>query len=389
MKFFNLLGVFFCTVGGSFLHANELTIATFNVSMESENYVTKGAKLGPEVLSTLLAKGNHPQIKNIAAIIQQVQPDILLLNEFDDIENPKQGVELFIKNYLATSQMGGAAIDYPYYYYNRVNTGQPSGFDLDRNGKANDGAEDAWGFGHYPGQYGMVVLSKYPIDVSKVRTFQHFKWKDMPNHQVPKHADGSAWFSAEIMAKMPLSSKSHWDLPILIQGKSLHLLVSHPTPPVFDGPENRNGHRNHDEVRFWVDYLNAADNYHYDDQGNKGGYVGSDPFVIMGDLNASAEEGDSHKAAISALLQHPKIQQEPIPQSMGGTMNAPKNPLSKYHTAGWKMRADYVLPSRSGLEVIASGVYWPTPLEPMHALVATRGASSDHRLVWVKVRLLD
>jgi hypothetical protein len=39
-----------------------------------------------------------------------------------------------------------------------------------------------------------------------------------------------------------LSSKSHWDVPIVIGRKTVHFLVSHPTPPVFDGPEDRNGH---------------------------------------------------------------------------------------------------------------------------------------------------
>ncbi|MDZ7902347.1 MAG: endonuclease/exonuclease/phosphatase family protein [Rheinheimera sp.] len=174
MKIFNLLLLFFCTSGGSTLQANELTIATFNVSMESENYVPAGTKLGPHVLADLLAKGKHPQIKNIAAIIQQVQPDILLLNEFDYIDDPKQGIELFIENYLSVSQNGGKPINYPYYFYQTVNTGEPSGFDLDRDGKTNSGGEDAWGFGNYPGQYGMMVLSKYPLDTAKHSDFSAF-----------------------------------------------------------------------------------------------------------------------------------------------------------------------------------------------------------------------
>ncbi len=71
---------------------------------------------------------------------------------------------------------------------------------------------------------------------------------------------------------MRLSSKSHWDIPININGKEIHILASHPTPPVFDGPENRNGNRNHDEIRFWRDYIdNTQANYIYDDGGKKGG----------------------------------------------------------------------------------------------------------------------
>jgi len=42
-----------------------------------------------------------------------------------------------------------------------------------------------------------------------------------------------------------LSSKSHWDVPIDIPlgaglTKRVHMLLHHPTPPAFDGPEGRN-----------------------------------------------------------------------------------------------------------------------------------------------------
>ena len=46
----------------------------------------------------------------------------------------------------------------------------------------------------------------------------------------------------------------------------MHLLVAHPTPPTFDGAEDRNGTRNHDEIRFWADYVRPArGHYMYDD----------------------------------------------------------------------------------------------------------------------------
>ena len=35
-----------------------------------------------------------------------------------------------------------------------------------------------------------------------------------------------------------LSSKSHWDVPLRVGGEVVHFLVSHPTPPVFDGPDD-------------------------------------------------------------------------------------------------------------------------------------------------------
>jgi hypothetical protein len=384
-----LVTSFFSLSGIAMAKEQTLTIATFNVSMESENYQAKGMAGSPQVLSALLAAGNHPQIKNIAAIVQQTQPDILLLNEFDYIEDPAAGIQLFIKHFLNKAQSpDGKTIDYPYFYYSTVNTGQPSGFDLDNDGQLTNKGADAWGFGQYPGQYGMMLLSKFPINVNKVRTFQHFKWKDMPGALQTTKPDGSPWYSSEAWQLMPLSSKAHWDVPVLVNKKTVHLLVSHPTPPVFDGDEDRNGKRNHDEVRFWTDYLSPAKaGYIYDDRGQKGGLAENQSFVILGDLNSSPVEGDAYKEGIGNLLMHPRVNSSFTPQSAGGKAHSPNSPYAPTHTAGWRIRADYVLPSKSGFKVLSSGVFWPAEGQPFYELVADRAASSDHRLVWVKLKL--
>lgn len=97
----------------------------------------------------------------------------------------------------------------------------------------------------------------------------------------------SPWYSQEEQAVLRLSSKSHWDVPIQIDGKTIHVLASHPTPPVFDGLEDRNGKRNYDEIRFWADYVTPGKgDYIYDDQGRVGGLTPGSSFVIMGDQNA-------------------------------------------------------------------------------------------------------
>lgn len=233
--------------------ATTLRVATFNVSIEADNY-DPSSNDGMAVVNQL-SSGSNQQIQNIAAIIQTVQPDVLLLNEFD--YQPKAHlINLFIRHYLSKPQNPALkAIHYPYFYLAPVNTGVPSGFDLDNDGVSAANKGDAFGYGKYLGQYGMVILSKYPIDVDQVRTFQHFLWRDMPDAQLPTSAEHLPWFDAEELAVMRLSSKSHWDVPIDVLGKKIHVLAAHPTPPVFDGPEDRNGKRNHDEIRLWSDYI--------------------------------------------------------------------------------------------------------------------------------------
>ncbi len=367
----------------------QLTFATYNVSMEAENYVKRGTPGNSEkVLIKELASGNNQQIINIARIIQTVRPDVILLNEFDYIPNPEEGVLQFIKGYLKKDQQGSKGIDYPYYYYSTVNTGQPSPYDLDNNGKKDNYGNDAWAYGNYPGQYGMVLLSRYPIDMSKVRSFQNFKWKDMPGALKPVKADGSDWYEAAAWAQFPLSSKSHWDIPVTVGDKTIHVLTSHPTPPTFDGPEDRNGKRNHDEIRFWKDYISGpVGNYIIDDKGIRGSLPSGANFVILGDQNASPVEGDAISEGIRSLLAHPNVNSDLIPASNGGSLHSPNNSQAKNHTAFWRMRADYVLPSHTGFKVLNAGVFWPAIGEPLSELVEKRESSSDHRLVWVRVGL--
>ncbi|WP_426370077.1 endonuclease/exonuclease/phosphatase family protein [Pseudocolwellia sp. HL-MZ7] len=369
----------------------QLRIATFNVSMEALNYLPYVKGQTPSVkgneLSTQL-KNNHQQIKNIAEIIQRVNPDIILLNEFDREDDSHQAIKLFLSQYLNKSQHSQTAINFPYFYQGAVNTGVPTPFDLNNDKISGDPVNDTYGFGYFPGHFGMALLSKYPINEKDIRTFQHFKWKDMPNALKPVDPKtNKAWYSDEAWNNFRLSSKSHWDIPVTIDGKTLHILASHPTPPVFDGPEDRNGKRNHDEIRLWTDYITPnKSNYLYDDKGVKGGIKPNSAFVIMGDQNSSNVDGDAIKQGITNLLAHPNIQ-DTKPRSNGGKAHNVNNPYSENHTAHWGMRADYVLPSKNLITVINSGVFWPQPKEDEFRLVKDRAASSDHRLVWVDINL--
>ncbi|MET4589768.1 hypothetical protein ABIA70_001365 [Arthrobacter sp. 754] len=314
-----------------------------------------------------------------------------------------RAADLFRENYLAIGQGGAEPVDYPYAYVAPSNTGIPSGFDLNNNGIV-AGGDDAFGFGAFEGQYGMAILSKYPIDTENVRTFQNFLWKDMPgallpdNPATPEPAD---WFSPEELEVVRLSSKSHWDVPVKVGGETLHVLASHPTPPTFDGPEDRNGRRNHDEIRFWADYVTPdKSTYIVDDEGTERGLRPSEPFVIVGDQNADPFDGDSVEAAVNQLLDSKRIT-DPLPASEGaveaaalqGGANATHEGDPRYDTADFgdtapgNLRADYVLPSR-GTPVLGSGVFWPTQADTLSRLTGVYPfPSSDHRLVWVDMQV--
>lgn len=369
----------------------KLRIATFNVSMEALNYVERSSNSAPKVfgneLTQALQQGTQ-QIKNIAEIIQRVNPDIILLNEFDRVNDKHENIHYFINHYLAQSQNGQATIHFPYFYQGAVNTGVKVNGDLNKDGQSNQQPGDTHGFGYFEGHFGMVLLSKYPINEDAIRTFQHFKWRDMPNALKPIDPKTIIpWFSDKVWNELRLSSKSHWDIPVTINGKTVHILASHPTPPVFDGPENRNGKRNHDEIRFWFDYINGEKAYYiYDDKGNKGGLPVNNTFVILGDQNASSVEGDAINSSINALITSDKLQ-DPMPTSIGGELHRKDNINAKHHTAYWGMRADYVLPSTIDFTIKDSGVFWPQKNAETYRLIKDRAASSDHRLVWVDLEL--
>lgn len=354
---------------------------------------TYNSSLNADAAGGLIARleAGDDSARKIAAVIQRQRPDLLLLNEFD-FDPDHRAADLFQRDYLEAGQSGEQAIAYPYRFLAPVNTGVASGFDLDRDGR-DDGPGDAWGFGLHPGQYGMLVLSRFPIDLRAVRTFRQFKWKDLPDALAPiDPGTGQPWYSDAAWAQFPLSSKSHWDVPVDTPLGRLHFLVSHPTPPVFDGPEDRNGRRNHDEIRFWAEYLSDAPNdWLYDDAGRRGGLAGDAGFVIAGDLNADPVDGDSVEAAVLQLLEHPRVLRYAAPRSQGAALAAERDGGANlqhrgdhHHDTGHfgprvgNLRIDHVLPS-AGFTVADSGVFWPIPGEPGADWIE----ASDHRMVWL------
>jgi 3-phytase len=348
--------------------------------------------------------GSDTQIKAVAEIIQRVRPDVLLLNEFD-YDASGEALKLFQQNYLSVSQNGQEPIVFDYAFNAPSNTGLPSGKDLDNDGSTT-GPGDAYGFGFFPGQYGMALLSRFPVEDYAVRNFQKFLWKDMPGALLPDDAataELNDYYNEDELEVFRLSSKSHWDIPVSVYGRTVHVLAAHPTPPVFDGAEDRNGRRNHDEIRFWADYVGPryGSKYIYDDEGKRGGLKGSKAFVIMGDYNADPNDGDSYNFAINQLLQHPAINNTVAPASLGAYIDAENEGLLNDIHGGnpaldtgdfnpngpGNLRVDYVLPSKRGLKTLCGGVFWPTPTDETYSLVGAGFpvVSSDHHLVWMDV----
>lgn len=347
-------------------------VAVFNAALSRDN---------PGELVQRLRLGDWARIDIAAEIVQRVRPDALLLLEIDF--DPRGVAAGLFRERLKAGAGGAEGIDYPHLLAAPVNTGAPSGFDLDGDGRT-DGPRDAFGFGRHEGHYGMALLSRLPFDAPAVRTFQTLLWADLPGALLPRDHFGAA------AGALRLSSKSHWDAPVTLpDGRRLHLLAAHPTPPVFDGPEDANGRRNHDEVRFWIDYIGGAD-WIADDAGRPGGLPPGALWVALGDFNLDPEDGAGRPGALRLLE---ALGQDAAPRSEGGRAAADAGHRGDpaRDTAAFRpppkgpgnLRVDHVIPSK-GLEIVGAGVLWPAPGDPLARLLAPEG--SDHRLVWVDLR---
>jgi len=365
-----------------------------------------------DVRTADLRRRDHPRLQRAAARIQHLAPDVLLVNEmtydqpgdpgYRDGDPEGHNAQRFAHHYLSTPQADSLeGLSYQPVML-PVNTGIPSGFDLNNDGRVvstvpdvpgspPDGSvapqtdsgraygNDAWGFGTFPGQYGMALFVREGLTVLRdsIRTFRELRWHEMPTAAVPVDSTTvEPWYSPNAWAEFRLSSKSHWDVPVqLPNGAVLHVLASHPTPPGFDGVARRNNHRNHDEIQLWVDYLSGAP-YIEDDSGRAGGLHVGASFVVMGDLNADPDDPSSFRSAIRALVGHERVNGAVVPTA--GRQNGDSD-LDPEDTSRWAARIDYVLPS-ANLTVQEARVWRPRPAQVPDVPV------SDHFPVWIDVR---
>ena len=313
--------------------AETIRIATFAAPFSRD---------GPGLLLRDLRKNEDAQLTAAMGIIAHTSPDILLLTDFD-YDYDAVALSTF-------AQMLG----YPHHFALRPNTGLQTNLDLDGNGRLGE-ARDAQGYGRFAGDGGMAIVSRFPINAETVADYSAILWKDLPGATLP------AMITDAVAGVQRLSTSGHWVVPVNTDSGPLTLLAYAATPPVFDGPEDRNGLRNRDELLLWENLLD-------DDP--------PDGFVLLGNANLDPAKGQGYSTAMAAFLSRP-ILQDPHP-------NQP--------TAHWaddgpgKLRVSYVLPARDWT-VTDAGVFWPAPDEPDVGLLGSDGlVAGVHHLVWVDLR---
>lgn len=315
-----------------------------------------------------IARGD-PAAEAAAQVIAGVAPDVILL----------QGVDWDL-DLLTLKALRGliaeAGHDFPFLFAARPNSGWATGLDLDGDGRRG-GPGDAQGYGRYPGDGGMAVLSRHPIgqvsDLSGA-LWAGFDWAALPR-------EGGKLFPSEAALEVQrLSSVGHWIVPVELAGETVTLMAFHAGPPVFDGPEDRNGKRNHDEIMLWRHLMDGAP-----------GPAPERRFVILGDANLDPADGEGRREAIRALLDDPRLR-DGEPRSAGAELAADPGQAGDpgLDTVDWRgaeeggpgnLRVSYVLPS-ADFELRGGGVFWPPPGASGHEMAVR---ASRHRLVWLDI----
>ncbi len=263
--------------------------------------------------------------------LRKAAPDILLLTNID------YDARLVTLRALADRIEPGR---YPHLFAARPNTGLPTGLDLDGDGRLG-GPRDAQGYGWFSGQGGQALLSRWPLSLRVDHS--DLLWRDLPGSAIRADDTGH-----DIQR---LSSSAHWAVDVQHPGGTFTLLTLSATPPVFDGPEDRNGRRNRDEVLLWRHVLD--------------GRLGAAPpgeVILLGNFNLDPDTGDGLREVMQQVLADPRLQ----------------DPLPGLPTVTWRrvgpMRVSYALPSR-GFTIRDAGV---TPPEEN---------AGPHGLVWVDLSL--
>jgi endonuclease/exonuclease/phosphatase family metal-dependent hydrolase len=324
------------------LIAAYLLLTAFSATAETFRAATFNTELsrkGPGLLLRDILKGDDPQVLAVISTITETNADVIALQGIDyDLENRA------LSALRDAIERAGTA--YPYTFSGSPNAGLMTELDLDGDGRTG-GPGDAQGFGRFFGQGSMAVLSKHPINVEGVQDHAALLWRDLPAALLPE-TDGMPFPSPAARDIQRLSSHGAWVIPVRHPTLgTITIMTYHATPPVFDGPEDRNGKRNHDETLFWAHLIDG-----------RMGTAPAPPFVLLGDANLDPNRGDGLSPAMQTLLAHPAVQ-DPLPDT----------PTVSFDKTG-PLRVDYVLPSADW--TVANAQVRPQNPD-----------ASRHSLVWV------
>lgn len=287
--------------------------------------------------------------------IVELKPDIAALQSFD-FDHDHVALQLVQER---LQELGHAM---PFRFARMPNTGQPTGFDLNRDGRL-DTASDQQGYGQFAGQGGIAILSRHPIRTQDAQDLSGLLWKDLPDPHFP-----GDYFTPQELGVLRLQGVAAWDVPVHLPSGTVHVLATQASSPVFDGPENRNGLRNADQLRFWSGYVSAM----------------KQPFVLMGGLNNDPFDGEGLNPPLRDLLGNAALQ-DVRPRSVPRGVQDPSHlgPTLE-DTVDWgreigSLRVDYILPS-AALDVVGSGVNW-------RDIVQEQENAPLHMPVWVDLTL--
>jgi hypothetical protein len=332
------------------LWADTLRLATYNIDFSAK---------GPGLVLQSLQKGGDDQQKAVIASIAALDADVLLLT----------GIDYDAGGQTLAALADGLALvgaPYPFQLALRPNSGVATGFDINGNGRLGE-PRDAMAYGRYAGEGGMAVLSRHQIEAGDVRDFSAFLWTDLPRSQSPD--------TGGLRAVQRLSSGGHFEVPVRMKnGTILRLLAYYATPPGFDGADDRNGKRNHDETAFWLRLL--AGELPFDPP--------SPPFAVIGQASLDPVDGGGRAEALRQLLAHPRLQ-DPTPRAGhsridAGQLGDPALDTALYDGLGG-LRVEYILPSRD-LSVQDAAVVWPPEGDSSAQTLAT---ASRHRPVYLDI----
>ncbi len=271
-----------------------------------------------ELTTEKIVNGNNPQFIKAAAILKELQPDFLSINEiqYDKPDIPNQGLPGTgenMKRLVAVVTGESSKWDFT---FGEANTGkdakkQPDGnYATNPNTPASRLLADQVNFGTFPGQYSTGFAAKGSIQSKTIES--DLKWIDwdqafpFSSHKLP---DGSV-----LTNSAPLFDKNFNISLVKVDGKPIHMVTYH-TVPAFDfgSGGNLNEMRNLAQLEFLEWFLvgdcDSALTNSPVRQCSRGikPLAATDSFIVVGDLNVDYNDTSPGAAVMKRLLTHNRI----------------------------------------------------------------------------------